>query len=48
MTLHWACTRLTTLPDPSKPIWEQDAVILELLVYVENEMTRYAKEVANS
>lgn len=44
--MHWACTRLTTLPDPTKPIWDQDAKILELLIYVDNEISRYAKEVS--
>jgi len=40
--MHWACTRLSTLPDPTKPVWEQDAVILEMLILVENEIAKEA------
>ena len=40
--MHWACTRLSTLPDPTKPVWEQDAVILEMLIYVETELAKEA------
>ena len=40
--MHWACTRLSTLPDPTKPVWEQDAVILEMLILVETELAKEA------
>ena len=47
MTRHWACTRLTTLPDPTKSVWEQDAVMLELLVYVDEQLMKEADRIAN-
>lgn len=40
--MHWACTRLSTLPDPTKPVWEQDAMILEMLIYVDTEIAKEA------
>lgn len=27
----WACQNLSTLPDPTKPVWEQDPKILDIL-----------------
>lgn len=38
ITLLWACTRLSSLPDPTKPVWEQDAKILEVLMMVDKEV----------
>ncbi len=34
MTLYWACTNLTTLPDPTKSVEEQDTKLLEILMFV--------------
>jgi hypothetical protein len=36
------CTNLKTLPDPTKPAWEQDPVIIDILMAVEKEL--YPKE----
>jgi len=33
--MYWACTRLTSLPDPTKSVEEQDMKLLEILLYVE-------------
>jgi hypothetical protein len=42
MTLLWACTNLSTLPDPTKPVWEQDAKVLEILMYTEEKLREEA------
>jgi hypothetical protein len=33
--MYWACTRLTTLPDPTKSVEDQDTRLLDILLYVE-------------
>ncbi len=40
VTLHWACVRLSSFPDPSKPVWDQDMKILDILMAVDQEMNR--------
>lgn len=41
--MYWACTHLMSLPDPTKPVWEQDPTVLEILMTVEEEMLREAE-----
>lgn len=36
MTIYWALTHLTSLPDPTKSVEEQDMKLLEILMYVED------------
>jgi hypothetical protein len=38
MTLLWALQNLSSLPDPTKPVWDQDPKMLEILMLVETEM----------
>ena len=40
----WACQSLTTLPDPNKPVWEQDAKILETLMFTEKQLKEESKK----
>jgi len=40
--MYWACTNLSTLPDPTKPVWEQEAKALEVLMTVERVLMREA------
>jgi len=44
LTLLWACQNLTTLPDPNKPVWEQDAKMLETLMWVEEALRKEAEK----
>ena len=39
----WACQNLSSFPDPTKPVWEQDSKMLETLMWVENELLKRAK-----
>ena len=38
--MYWACTRLTSLPDPTKSVEEQDMKLLEILLYVEGVLEK--------
>jgi len=38
LTLYWALTHLTSLPDPTKSVEDQDTKLLEILMYVEDEI----------
>jgi len=31
---------LNSLPDPTKPVWEQDPLVLEILMMVEKELMK--------
>jgi len=42
--MYWALTHLTTLPDPTKSVEEQDTKLLEILMYVEEVLARRARE----
>ena len=43
--MYWALTRLTSLPDPTKSVEEQDTKLLEILLYVEEVLAKRAKEI---
>ena len=40
MTMYWALTRLTTLPDPTKSVEDQDMKVLDILMYVEEVLLK--------
>jgi len=40
LTLYWACTHLTTLPDPTKSVEEQDTKLFDILMYVEEVLAK--------
>ncbi len=44
MTLLWACQNLSTFPDPNKPVWDQDAKMLETLMWVEERLRTEAEK----
>lgn len=42
--MYWACTRLTSLPDPTKSVEEQDVKLLDILLYVEEVLEKENEE----
>ncbi len=40
MTLYWACTNLTTLPDPTKSVEDQDTKLLDILKFVGDTISK--------
>ena len=42
--MYWALTNLSSLPDPTKSVEEQDTKLLEILMYVEDTLGKRMKE----
>jgi len=45
--LLWACKNLSSFPDPTKSVWEQDPKVLEALMYTEEQLQKMAEAIAN-
>ncbi len=41
--MYWALTHLTSLPDPTKSIEDQDTKLLDILLYVEEVLVKEAE-----
>ncbi len=44
MTMLWACKNLSSFPDPTKSIEDQDVKLLEILMFVEDTLGKRMKE----
>ncbi|MCK4266268.1 MAG: hypothetical protein KAX31_03240 [Thermoplasmata archaeon] len=47
MTMLWACRNLSSFPDPTKSIEDQDVKLLEILMFVERTVEKEAKRLAD-